>query len=61
MYGLDIFYDKALDDPHCSTIIHVACADKIINACDDNLYDDNISVGGSIGSTNLLQKEDDKN
>jgi hypothetical protein len=60
-YGLDMFYDKALDDPHYSTIIHVAWADKIISSCDDNLYDDNLSVGGSIGSTNLFQKEDDKN
>jgi hypothetical protein len=55
-YGLDMFYDKALDDPHCSTIIPVAWADKIINANDDNLSE----VGGYI-STNLLQKEDDKN
>ena len=28
-YGLDMFYDKALDDPPCVTIPHVEGVDEI--------------------------------
>jgi hypothetical protein len=38
-YGLDMFYEKALDDPPLVTILPMAWADKIEPACDDNLYD----------------------
>jgi hypothetical protein len=38
-YGLDIFYDKSLDDPPLVTILPVAWEDKIEPACGDNLYD----------------------
>jgi hypothetical protein len=39
-YGLDMFYEKALDDSPLVTILAVAWEDKIEPACDDNLYDD---------------------
>jgi hypothetical protein len=38
-YGLDMFYEKALDDPPLVTISPVAWADKIEPVCGDNLYD----------------------